>query len=153
MARLGHFLSMEIDGESFPISPNEMEGEIEWRVDVLRWLVRKTFHYLASVPRDDWYSRLLEVEKSLMLDTGLHRLEAQAVTESALRTASELTEASLRDLNQGEKYFDALINREWELLRERHREIVRSQPFDAAKWTEDTADLASVSDSWLRQPD
>jgi hypothetical protein len=153
MARLGHFLTMKIDGQSIQVSPDEMEGEVEWRIEVLRWRVRKTFHYLASIPRDDWYASLLEVEKSLMLDTGLHRLEAQAVAESALRTASELSESSLRHLNQGAKYFDALINGEWQLLRERHREIVRSQPFDAAKWTEVAADLASVSDSWLRQPD
>jgi hypothetical protein len=117
----------------------------------MRWLVRKTFHYLASIPKDDWIPRLLEVEKSLMLDTGLHRLEAQAVAESALKTVSDLTDSSIRDLGNGAPYFGALIKHEWEMLRERHREIVRSQPFDVATWTEEASDLSSVSDSWLRQ--
>ena len=152
MARLGQVLQMEIDGKSFSLSPNEMHGEIEWRIEVLRWLVRKTCLFLVSLPKEEWIPNLLEVEKSLMVDTGLHRLEAQAVAESTLKTASDLTDSDIRALGNGAPYFRALINHEWELLRERYREMVRSQPFDAAKWAEQECDLSSVSEDWLSQP-
>ncbi len=125
MAHLGLPLTVEIGDEVYDLSPQEMPGEVQWRVAMLRWLVRKIFHYLASLPQDQWIQRLLVVERELMTKTGLHMHEARAVAEGALLSIHDLSPSEIEVIARKAVYFESLIKYEGEKLEKRYAKIVR----------------------------
>jgi hypothetical protein len=107
MARLGLPATVEVAGDAYELPPHDMPGELQWRVDLLKWLVRKIFHYLGSLPKDQWIQKLLVVERELMTKTGLHIIEAQAVAESALGSIHDLSASEIEGLKRAAVYLDA----------------------------------------------
>ncbi|MEX3992720.1 hypothetical protein AB4Y35_18340 [Paraburkholderia sp. EG286A] len=124
MSRAGAPATMEVAGRSYELTPEEMPGEVEWRLELLRWLGRKVFFYLASVAPDDRIQKLLRVEHDLIRRTWLHAIEAHAVAEGALVSISDLTDQELAALERCSVYFDALTKREGERLIKRFERMV-----------------------------
>ena len=125
MARLGLSPTVEVAGDAYELPPHDMPGELQWRVDLLKWLVRKIFHYLASLPKDQWIQKLLVVERELMTKTGLHILEAQAVAEGALASIQDLSVSEVDDLARIAVFMDARSKSDGEALTKRYEKIVR----------------------------
>lgn len=125
MARAGAPARMQVGERLYELPPEEMPGEVEWRLELLRWLGRKVFHYLASVAPNDRIQSLLRVEHDLIRRTWLHTIEAHAVAEGALATVSDLTDQELAAIARGSVYFDALTKREGERLLKRLERLVR----------------------------
>ena len=124
MARAGAPATMQIDDCLYELPPQEMPGEVEWRLALLRWLGRKVFFYLASVAPDARIQSLLRVEHDLIRRTWLHSIEAHAVAEGALVSISDLTDQELTAITRGSVYFDALTKREGERLIKRFERMV-----------------------------
>lgn len=125
MARVGAFITVDVEGENYRLSPHEMPGEIEWRIDFIRWLIAKTFHYLASLAREDRVKNLLRIEDELIRRTNLHPIEAQAVAEGALISIDDIDDSDISALESGRPLFDAQVKSEGEVLMNRYRSIVR----------------------------
>jgi hypothetical protein len=125
MARLGLPATVEVAGDAYELPPHDMPGELQWRVDLLKWLVRKIFHYLGSLPKDQWIQKLLVVERELMTKTGLHIIEAQAVAESALGSIHDLSASEIEGLKRAAVYLDARSKVEGEAMTKIYEKIVR----------------------------
>ncbi|PVX82413.1 hypothetical protein [Paraburkholderia unamae] len=124
MSHAGAPATMEIGGRLYELTPEEMPGEVEWRVALLRWLGRKVFFYLASIAPEDRIQKLLRVEHDLIRRTWLHAIEAHAVAEGALLSISDLTDQEVAALRRGDVYFEALAKREGERLIKRFERLV-----------------------------
>ncbi|NIE66945.1 hypothetical protein F3J17_24035 [Burkholderia sp. Ax-1719] len=124
MALAGTPATMQVGGRLYELPPEEMPGEVEWRLALLRWLGRKVFHYLASLAPDDHIKNLLRVEHDLIRRTWLHAIEAHAVAEGALMSISDLTDQELTAIGRGSVYFDALTTREGQRLVKRLERLV-----------------------------
>lgn len=125
MARAGIPVTMKIGGRLYELTPEEMPGEVEWRLALLRWLGRKVFFYLASLAPEDRIQKLLRVEHDLIRRTWLHAIEAHVVAEGALVSISDLTDQELAALARGSVYFDALTTRQGERLVKRFERLVK----------------------------
>lgn len=90
LAELGIPVEARIDGHPFSVPPHELAGETAWRVDVIRWFVRKVFLVLVSLPKDDRIPELLKMEQALMTEHGFHKMEAEAIAERALTSYEQL---------------------------------------------------------------
>lgn len=134
MSRAGATPTMEVAGRLYELTPQEMPGEVEWRIELLRWLGRKVFFYLASVAPEDRIQKLLGVEHDLIRRTWLHAIEAHAVAEGALDSINNLTDQEVAALAQGRVYFEALTKREGERLVKRFERMVarHSKPRESA---------------------
>ncbi|WP_157763697.1 hypothetical protein [Paraburkholderia aromaticivorans] len=125
LAQIGIPQIAEIDGTTFELPPTEMSGEAKWRGDFIQWLLRRTFHYLASLPRKDWVEQLLLIEADLVKRIWLHVTEAQIVIEGALATIQDLSDEDIESLVRGAVLFEAHLAHEGDKLRERYASIVR----------------------------
>src|ERR1700674_1426273 len=112
MARVGAFITVDVDGEKYRLSPHEMPGEIEWRIDFIRWLIARTFHYLSTLPREDRIKKLVDIENELIRRTNLHPIEAQAVAEGALLSVDDVTDEDISALESGKPLFEAHVKSE-----------------------------------------
>ncbi|MEM5366428.1 hypothetical protein V4C53_10325 [Paraburkholderia azotifigens] len=127
LARLGQPVALEVEQQCFALSLHEMPGEVDWRIEFLQWLTRKVVFYLTTLPETDVIQSLLRVERELILETGLHSLEAQAVTEAALVEFQNLGEKERKELVEDQARFQQYSMKEWTALTERYAQIVRSQ--------------------------
>ncbi|WP_434660791.1 hypothetical protein P5W99_11145 [Paraburkholderia sp. A3BS-1L] len=125
LAQIGIPQTAEIDGVMFELPPTEMPGEAKWRGDFIQWLLRRTFHHLASLPRNEWVDHLLLVEADLVKRIWLHVTEAQIVIEGALATIQDLSVEDIQSLARGTLLFDGQLAHEGDKLRERYATIVR----------------------------
>jgi hypothetical protein len=125
MARVGAYITVDIDGEKYRLSPHEMPGEIEWRIDFIRWLIARTFHYLATLPPDDRIKNLLRVEDQLIRRTNLHPIEAQAVAEGALLSIDDVAAEDIPALESGNPFFAAHVKSEGDVLMGRYMSLVK----------------------------
>ncbi|OUL88413.1 hypothetical protein [Paraburkholderia hospita] len=127
LAHLGIPFRTKLDGQTVQLPTAEMLGEAEWRVDVLRWLVRRVFFRLVSSSRPDRKQELTVVEKELTTDFGLHPLEAKAVVDSASLSRNRLSGEEVNRLNRGRRLFEGQLEAEWNELANRYWEIVREE--------------------------
>jgi hypothetical protein len=125
MARVGAYITVDIDGEKYRLSPHEMPGEIEWRIDFIRWLIEKIFHYLATLARKDRVRNLLRIEDELIRRTNLHPIEARAVVEGALISIDDIGDSDISALESGKQLFDAQVKTKGDALMHRYRSLVR----------------------------
>ncbi|MGY6122166.1 hypothetical protein ACW9YQ_17685 (plasmid) [Paraburkholderia strydomiana] len=124
MSLLGVPLVANIAGETVTLPPHEMPGEIEWRVEVLKWHVRKTFYFLASLPSSERIQKLLQVEQSLITKSHFHTLEAQAVAEAALVSIQDVSDEDAANLKKARKLIDGRLATEWSALVSRYTKII-----------------------------
>ncbi|PRX33454.1 hypothetical protein B0G75_103682 [Paraburkholderia sp. BL18I3N2] len=124
MSLLGSPLVANIAGETVALPPHEMPGEIEWWVEVLKWHVRKTFYFLASVPPSERIEKLLQVEQSLVSKSQFHTLEAQAVAEAALVSIQDVSDEDVANLTKARKLIDDQLATEWSALVSRYTKII-----------------------------
>ncbi|MGF6610598.1 hypothetical protein OKW45_005520 [Paraburkholderia sp. WSM4175] len=125
MARVGAFITVDVDGERYRLSPHEMPGEIEWRIDFIRWLIARTFHHLATLPPDERIKSLLCVEDELIRKTNLHPIEARAVAEGALISIDDVDDSEISALESGKPLFEAHVKSEGDALMGRYRSLVK----------------------------
>lgn len=125
MSRVGAFITLDIDGEKYRLSPHEMPGEIEWRIDFIRWLIAKIFHHLATLPREERIQTLLRIEDELIRRTNLHPIEARGVAEGALISIDEVDDSGLSALASGRPLFEAHVKNEGDVLMTRYKALVK----------------------------
>lgn len=125
LARLGVPLSLKFDGRLVELSAQETPGEIEWRVDLLRLLIRRTLFQLAAWPTDSRIPNLLKLERELVVETGLHEMEARTVAEGALTLLGDLCDEEVDSLANGSALLHAHIETDWSNLVARYVEIFR----------------------------
>jgi hypothetical protein len=124
LSHLGIPVTALIDGQTITVSPQELPGETEWRVDLMRWLVRKVFFHLASLSRDERIQALLAIEKRLVATSGLHVVEAEAVAESALVSIKDVSDEDASAVMKAIKLHEAHLEVEWTLLEQRYKKII-----------------------------
>jgi hypothetical protein len=125
MARVGAYVTVDVDGEKYRLSPHEMPGEIEWRIDFIRWLIFKTFLYVSPIPPRQRMGVLLRAEDQLIRSTNLHPFEARAVVAGTLWSLVDWPEAEGWVLDRGKPLVDACIQTEGEELMGRYRALVK----------------------------
>jgi hypothetical protein len=125
MARVGAYVSVDIDGEKYRLSPHEMPGEIEWRIDFIRWLVARTSCQLLALPAEGRIAALLEVEQELIRKTNLHPIEAQVVAEGALLTLEDIADESGWAWERRRLKLTANVKRDGENLLGRYRSLIK----------------------------
>lgn len=84
--------------------------------DLIRWLGRMVFHYLAVQPRKERIPKLIRAETTLMNYSWLHTAEARAVTEGALLEVWELSDQEIDALTLANADFAAGIKSDGEML-------------------------------------
>jgi hypothetical protein len=146
LAHLGVPLTTEICNETVTLPPHEMPGEIVWRVDVLKWHVRKTLYYLASIPRRERVQRLLDVEQELMCKAHFDAYEAQAVAEAAIDAIKDLSDEDAAGLTKARKLIDGHLAMEWSVLVDRYMALVRDCSLTTQLRTYDTEVSAGSAD-------
>ncbi|MDH6149554.1 MULTISPECIES: hypothetical protein [Paraburkholderia] len=124
LSHLGIPVTAFIDGRAISVPPHELPGEVEWRVDLLRWLVRKVFFHLASLRRDERVPALLAIEKRLVAKSGLHVVEAEAVAESALLSIKDASDEDASAIMNAIKLHEAHLESEWTMLEQRYNKII-----------------------------
>jgi hypothetical protein len=124
LSHLGIPVTTLIDGQAITVPPQELPGETEWRVDLLKWLVRKVFFHLASLSREERIQALLAIEKRLATKSGLHVVEAEAVAESALLSIKDVSDEDARAVMKAIKLHEAHLEVEWTLLEQRYKKII-----------------------------
>ncbi|MFC5431078.1 hypothetical protein ACFPTO_20065 [Paraburkholderia denitrificans] len=122
---MGAYISVDIDGEQFRLSPHEMPGEIEWRIDFIHWLVARTACQLLAQPRDERIAALVALERDLIRKTNLHPIEAQVVAEGALLTLGDIDEEKTWLAKPDELQLDVDVKREGDVLLSRYRSLIR----------------------------
>lgn len=83
MSRLGKPTTVKIAGRRYEIPPEEIPGEVEWRADLIAWLVQKTSRELLSLPVSEHMKRLVDKARLHMLHMGLQEVEAFYVLKGA----------------------------------------------------------------------
>lgn len=96
MSRLGAVIAFEVDGVTYAAPSHEMPGEVEWRADYMKWMVRRFVHYLARKPKDEWVKTLLEVEAEAVQKQLLLNVESQAFAEGVLLTLQDLSSSDIQ---------------------------------------------------------
>ncbi|MBB5428272.1 hypothetical protein HDG40_006459 [Paraburkholderia sp. JPY158] len=124
MARGGAPATIQVGDRIYELTPEEMPGEVEWRLALLKWLGRKAFFYLISLPLEDHVHKLVRVERDLVRRTWLHTVEARAVVQGALLSVTNLTEKEHAALANGKVFFDELTKSEGERLMKRFERMV-----------------------------
>lgn len=122
----------KIDGQIVQLPATEMAGEMEWRIDVLRWLVRRVFFHLVSLQPAARETRLQTVEWELVVDFNLHALEAQGVIEGATHSIQSLSDEEVARLNKARRLFESQLTDEWKDLAKRYWSIVREEAVDVS---------------------
>ncbi|QCP48255.1 hypothetical protein FAZ95_03025 [Trinickia violacea] len=122
---MGAYITVDIDGEKYRLSPHEMPGEIEWRIDLIRWLIARTFHRLSTLPSDGRIKALVQIEDELIRKTNLHPIEARAVAEGALLTLDDVDAEDMPALKAGTPLFDAHVKSEGDILMGRYLSLVK----------------------------
>jgi hypothetical protein len=125
MARVGAYVSVDIDGEKYRLSPHEMPGEIEWRIDFIRWLVARTSCQLLALPTEERIAALVGVEQDLIRKTNLHPIEAQVVAEGALLTLDDIAEEDGWAWERKKVRLTADVKREGETLLRRYLALIK----------------------------
>jgi hypothetical protein len=124
MSRAGAPATIQVGDRTYELTPEEMPGEVEWRLALLKWLGRKAFFYLAYLPLEEHVQKLVRVEQDLMRRTWLHTVEARAVVHGALRSVTNLTDKEHAALVNGKVFFDELMRSEGERLMKRFERMV-----------------------------
>jgi hypothetical protein len=123
MSRLGASTTFEIDGEVYAMSPHEMPGEVEWRADYLRWMVRRFVHYLARRPRAEWGKVMVEIEEEAVCKHMLLNVESRAFAEGVLLSLEELMSSDIERLARNAELHDAELKAAGEALSVRFTEM------------------------------
>jgi hypothetical protein len=126
LTRIGAPVTIEIEGESIELPPQVLPGEVEWRADLLKWLVRKCVSDYIGTPvqqRDEFDGA---IELQLIVHTGLHPLEARTVVQEAYALLGGLTADEYEDMTNGNPLFAGHVQVEWDGLKARYAKILRS---------------------------
>lgn len=126
MARVGAYITVDVEGERYRLSPHEMPGEVEWRIDFIRWLILRTFHQVSGLPAAKRVQTLVSLEVDLMRKTNLHPYEAEAVVRGALHTLDEYTADEIADMSSKRSFYDSKVESEGAVLIARYLDLVRS---------------------------
>jgi len=116
-----------IDGERVKISPHELPGEVEWRVDLLHWYVTKLVIDLMWFPKAEIPTYLDVVARALVVDCELHPIEAKLVTDTAAPMLQRLDFPPSVPPERWQGLEDHL-HETWDALQERYVNIVSSSP-------------------------
>lgn len=84
LVELGAMPAFSINGERYTAPTKEMPGEVEWRVDYLKWTMRTLVHYISRRPRDEWHPTIEEVVREAVEIHLLSGVEARAVAQGAM---------------------------------------------------------------------
>ncbi|WP_175772473.1 hypothetical protein [Paraburkholderia phenazinium] len=125
MARVGAYVTVEVDGEQYRLSPHEMPGEIEWRIDFIRWLISRALHQVSALPRTQRMKALIKIEDELIHRTNLHPIEARAVIGGTLWALQDLPEDEMWALERAKPLFEARVRSEGEALMSRYLALVQ----------------------------
>ncbi|SPA03859.1 conserved hypothetical protein [Cupriavidus taiwanensis] len=120
-------MTATIDGERVKISPHELPGEVEWRVDLLRWYVTKVVIDLIWIPKAEIPTYLDVVVRALVAECGLHPVEAELVTDTAAPMLQRFDFPPNVSPAQWQGLEDYL-HETWDALQERYINIVSSSP-------------------------
>lgn len=124
LARFGRPVVATVDGKRLYVSPYEMPGEVEWRVDLMHWHSHRIAFELLLLPSDAAAACLERMSSELVLESHLHHLEAGCVLDAARVLLSRLkprvTSISMQVVSRLERRIEA----RWEKLTERYVAIV-----------------------------
>ena len=126
MARVGAYITVDVEGERYRLSPHEMPGEVEWRIDFIRWLILRTFHQVSGLPAAKRVQTLVSLEVDLMRKTNLHPYEAEAVVRGALHTLDEYTPDEIAEMRLKRPIYDSKVESEGTVLIARYLDLVRT---------------------------
>ncbi len=116
MSRLGAVIALEVDGQIYAVPSREMPGEVEWRADYMKWMVRRFVHYLARRPKDEWVTTLLEVEAEAVQKQLLLNVETEAFSEGVLLSLQDLSSSELQLLANNAALHDVELKSAGEAL-------------------------------------
>lgn len=125
LARFGVSLEASVSKERIKLSPHELPGEVEWRVDLLHWYVQKLVFDLIWLPMEEQPAYLGRLQDVLVTDCQLHHLEAQLVAELADSSLKSL-EGRLRQNAQGQRRLLERMHTSWDVLQDRYTSLVLS---------------------------
>jgi hypothetical protein len=125
LTRIGAPVTIELEGESIDLPAQVLPGEVEWRADLLKWLVRKCVSdYIATpVQQRDEFDNTIELQ--LIVHTGLHPLEARIVLQEAYALLGGLTADEYEAMTNGNPLFKGHVRTEWDGLKARYAKILR----------------------------
>jgi hypothetical protein len=126
MARVDAYVTVEVEGERYRLSPFEMPGEIEWRIDFIRWLIARSFHRISVLPGTKRVQALVEVESELIRKTNLHPFEAEAVVRGVLHTLEDYSPTEIAEMRAQRSLFDSRVESEGAVLMARYLDLVRT---------------------------
>lgn len=126
LTRIGAPVIVELEGEKIDLPAQVLPGEVEWRADLLRWLVRKCVSDYGETHIQQWDDLDETMELQLIVHTGLHPLEAQTVVREAQGLIGALTADEYASLTNGNPLFKEQVLAEWDGLKARYAQILRS---------------------------
>jgi hypothetical protein len=126
LTRIGAPVTVELEGEKIDLPAQVLPGEVEWRADLLQWLVRKCVSDYAETHIQQWDDLDEKMELQLIVHTGLHPLEARTVVQEAQALLNGLAADEYASLTNGSPLFKGQVLAEWEGLKARYAQILRS---------------------------
>jgi hypothetical protein len=126
LTRIGAPVTIEIEGENIELPPQVLPGEVEWRADLLTWLVRKCVSDYIGTPVQQRDELGDTIELQLIVHTGLHPLEARTVLQEAYALLGGLTDDEYQDMTNGNPLLAGHVRVEWDGLKARYAKILRS---------------------------
>jgi hypothetical protein len=126
LSRIGAPVTVELEGEKIELPAQVLPGEIEWRADLLKWLVRKCVSDYVETHIQQWDDLDEKMELQLIVHTGLHPLEARTVVREAHALLGGLTDDDYESLTNSNALFKGHVLAEWDGLKSRYAQILRS---------------------------
>jgi hypothetical protein len=148
MSRVDAYVTVDIDGERYRLSPHEMPGEIEWRIDFIRWLILRTVYEVSVLPPKKRMEALVRVESELMRKTKLHPIEAEAVIGGALHSLDDYSEGEIAEMRAKRSLFDSQVEAQGAVLIARYLDLVKNYGRKKDEMATDKNPNARPSD-WL----
>ncbi|QOT76346.1 hypothetical protein [Cupriavidus basilensis] len=127
LARFGVSVVASVDGTKISVSPYELPGEVEWRVDMLHWYITKVVLDLMWLPREELMAYLERTKQALVAESNLHQLEADLVVDAASSTLQRLDWSPTGAPEARARLVDH-VHSTWDALQERYVNIVSSSP-------------------------
>ncbi|WP_459190557.1 hypothetical protein [Ralstonia pseudosolanacearum] len=124
LAEFGGALSVQLGRKPVVLSSHELPGEIEWRVDLLAWYVKRLVMNAVRLTPQARMATLAHARAALLQEVGLHSMEAKAVVTSARQVLERLGFPGMTGPPEGFLRVDEDLEAEWGALQRRYSHIL-----------------------------
>jgi len=106
------------------LSPHELPGEVEWRVDLLEWYAKRLVFNAVRLTPHARMATLAHARAALEHENRLHPLEAQAVVILASQVLERFGFPGLSGPPEAFLRLDENMDRDWDALQRRYSHIL-----------------------------